>query len=411
MLTPRSGNSDGYPEQRMLPQRLLALAGLLLFVAAGAGLFFGYNFERKPSGTPPEPQPSIKQNAQLVAQKAPASSQDIRQRPDPLEARIRTLFSFDSPAERLELMRLLQQAGQQGISALPLLTAALEHEDQDVRRAAMRGLAATQSPAAIALLKEYLNDEMAIEESTEAALALATMNSPEITPLLERSLEGSSEPVLREHIVDALVSRPAPEVAAFIDSFLARTDVPVEEKQNLLRMTGLNNTKPPEFLAAYLQSPDELLRLGSYQGLALVSDSRQTQALWPKLALETDPFDRGLVYEALGNQLDASPAALAALADSEKDDYAQLRALKAWTESASRQNAPLSADPGSAARVAKLQEAALNHADFAERRVALFALGFARNDPAAKEAIGRIAQDSGSEKIRALARGLLSDPR
>jgi HEAT repeat protein len=320
------------------------------------------------------------------------------------------LFSFDSPAERLELMRLLQQAGQEGISALPLLKEALGHEDQDVRRAAMRGLAATQSQEAIALLKEYLSDEMAIEESTEAALALATMNSPEITPLLERSLEGSSEPVLREHIVDALVSRPAFEVAAFIDSFLARTDVPVEEKQNLLRMTGLNNTRPSEFLAAYLQSPDESLRLGSYQGLALVSESRQTQFLMPKVALEPDPFNRSLVYEALGNQLDASPVALAALADSEKDDYAQLRALKAWTESASRQNLPLAVDSGSAARITKLQEAALSHPDFAERRVALFALGFARNDPAARGAIGRIAQDSGSEKIRALARGLLSNP-
>jgi hypothetical protein len=131
----------------------------------------------------------------------------------------------------------------------------------------------------------------------------------------------------------------------------------------------------------------------------------------PKVALEQDPFNRSLVYEALGNQLDASPVALAALADSEKDDYAQLRALKAWTESASRQNLPLAVDSGSAARITKLQEAALSHPDFAERRVALFALGFARNDPAARGAIGRIAQDSGSEKIRALARGLLADER
>jgi HEAT repeat protein len=397
----------------MLAPRIVLLPSLLLLLLAFAAAFlFGHKAQQgitttdlsRPPGKVPEPASvsrALKDDARITSPQGLTTFQ----------VHARKLFAFSSPAERLELMRLLQLVGQQGIGSLPLLKEALGHEDQDVRRAAMRGLAATQSPEAIALLKEYLNDGMAIEESTEAALALATMDSPDVTPLLERSLEESSEPVLREHIVDALVSRPAPEVAAFIDSFLVRTDVAVEEKQNLLRMAGLNNTKPSEFLAAYLQKPDESLRLGSYQGLALISESRQTQALLPKLALETDPYNRGLVYEALGNQLDASPAALASLADSEKDDYVQLRALKSWTESASRQNLPLAADPGSATRIAKLQEAALNHDDFAERRVALFALGFARNNPAAREAIERIAQDSGSEKIRALASGLLSDQR
>jgi HEAT repeat protein len=393
----------------MLSQRIVGLAALLLLAAAGALVFYGHNAEHEPSAKAPTPPPLSDEITQPRAEECLSNGQDSPQDFDSRESRIRALFGFRSSAERLELMRLLQEIGQQGPVALPLLGDALKHKDQEVRRAAMRGLAATQSQEAIALLQDFLNDGTAIEESTEAALALATMNSSEVTPLLERSLEGLSEPVLREHIVDALVSRPAAEVAVFIDSFLARADIPVEEKQNLLRMTGLNNTKPAEFLAGYLQSPNESLRLGSYQGLALVSESRQTQSLMPKVSIEQDPFNRGLVYEALGNQLDASPVTLAALADSERDDYAQLRALKAWTESAARQGTPLSTDPGSAARIAKLQEAALNHTDFAERRVALFALGFARNDPAAKEAIGRIAQESESEKMRALAHGLISD--
>jgi len=392
-------------------RRIIALAGLLLFLAAGANWFIGTETKRQTPDAVRGQAPLDNQGPRPVAPAVLPALHGLAQEPRSLASHLQGPFIFDSPSARLELMRFLQRAGQEGPGALPWLTAALEHEDQDIRRAAMRGLAATQSPEAIALLKEFLSDSIAIEESTEAALALATMDRPEVTPLLERSLAEAREPVLREHIVDALVSRPAPEVAAFIDSFLARTDVPVEEKQNLLRMTGLNDTKPPEFLAAYLRSPDESLRLGSYQGLALVSGSRHTQTLLPKLALETDPFNRGLVYEALGNQADASPAALAALADAEKNDHAQLRALKAWTESAARQNASLSADPGSAARIATLQEAALHHADFAERRVALFALGFARNDSAAREAIGRVAQNSGSEKIRALARGLLAEAR
>jgi hypothetical protein len=272
----------------------------------------------------------------------------------------------------------------------------------------MRGLAATQSQAAIPVLQSYLDDNISIEESTEAALAQATMDNPSFTPLLQGALEQSRDTVLREHIVDALVSRPPSEVDLFVDSFLARADVAPEEKQNLLRMSGLNNTKPAEFLTAQIQNPNESLRMGAYQGLALVSESRQTPALTPRVAAEKDPFDRALVYEALGNQTDANTRALGSLADAETDSYARLRALKAWTESAGRENFPLAGDSASPTRVAELQAAALSHPDFAERRVALFALGFARRDSVVRPAIERIAQESTSEKIRDLAQGLLS---
>ena len=149
--------------------------------------------------------------------------------------------------------------------------------------------------------------------------------------------------------------------------------------------------------------------MGAYQGLALVSESRQTPALMPRVAAEKDPFDRALVYEALGNQTDANTRALGSLADAETDSYARLRALKAWTESAGRENLPLAGDSASPTRVAELQAAALSHPDFAERRVALFALGFARRDSVARPAIEHIAQESTSEKIRGLAAGLLGD--
>lgn len=392
----------------MIAPRLLVPVALCLLLAATAVVYFGETRGRQDSAPTATAQaPRIAEPLALrpptSESSAPNSSGEFRA----LEERVRGRFEFTSPAERLELMRLLQELGGHGINALPLLKEALNHPDQDVRRAAMRGLAATQSPEAIPLLQTYLSDNTAIEESTEAALALATMENPSVTPLLQGALEQSKDPVLREHIVDALVSRQPAEVGSFVDSFLSRADVTPEEKQNLLRMAGLNNTKPSEFLATQIQSPEESLRLGAYQGLALVSESRQTQTLMPKVISERDPFNRALVYEALGNQIDANARALGALADAESDSYARLRALKAWTESAARDGLPLAGDSASSARVAELQRAALSHPDLAERRVALFALGLVRQDATARPAIESIAQESTSEKIRALARGLL----
>ena len=111
----------------------------------------------------------------------------------------------------------------------------------------------------------------------------------------------------------------------------------------------------------------------------------------------------------MGKQLDANTPSLGALADAEADDYTRLRALKAWAETAGREGVSLSTDPASSPRIAGLQDAAINHPDFAERRVLLFALGFVRQDAAARAALEVISQSSNSEKIRAWANGLLTN--
>ena len=142
--------------------------------------------------------------------------------------------------------------------------------------------------------------------------------------------------------------------------------------------------------------------------MALVSDSRLTQTLLPKVKTESAPENRALVYEALGNQHDVNPIDLGLLADSEQSQHARLRALKAWTEAACRQNTQLSLDLAYASRISELKEAALNHDDFAERRVALFSLAYVKNDPFARSAIDVISKESDSVKIRGLARGMLN---
>jgi len=338
----------------------------------------------------------------------PKSSSPPRKVADLNENRIWELWRFNSPNERLELIRLLQDYGFKGPLAIPLLKNFLGHPNQSIRQAAMRGLAATQGYEAISILQEFIKDTVPIEESTEAALALATIEDPTVSPILKAALDRNRDLTLREHLVDALVSRPQAEASSFIDEFMQRSDVEIAEKQNLLRMAGLNNAKRAEFLARYINSTEEEIRYGAYQGLALVSDSRVTQILLPKVKTESDPENRALVYEALGNQHDVNPRDLGLLADSEQSQHARLRALKAWTEAASRQNTLLSFDPASASRISELKEAALNHDNFAERRVALFSLAYVRNDPSARSAIDVISKESNSSKIRGLARGMLN---
>ena len=403
MPTPRVASSD----REFSKRRLLIISSALVVLAIV--VVWATNIFDPPQRNHFSEKPEIK-NSKNIRSNVQKQEKSFLTTPNTVDSSIRTLWFFKSPTERFELMKSLQSYGANGSSSLHLLEEFLRHPDQAVRRAAMRGLASTQTPEAILLLQSYLSDNVTIEESTEAALALASMDNPSVTPILQTALEKTRGATLREHLVDALVSRRPSEVATFIDAFLQRSDVEPEEKQNLLRMTGLNSTKSADFLAGFVASNEEHLRHGAYQGLALISESRLTQRLIPKIQTEKDPADRALIYEALGNQLDADPVSLGALADVENDDHARLRALKAWTASAGRHGVLISSDPAALPRVGELKNAAINHPDVAERRVALFALGFVKNDALARTAIQQVAQDTKSEKIRALALGFLANP-
>ncbi len=322
-------------------------------------------------------------------------------------ARIRELAAQDGAQAQGELIKALQNFGRHGEGSLALLEDFLSADAQEVRRAAMRGLAMTESAKAIARLKAFLREDLAIEESTEAALAMGHMKSPAVTALLETALGQIKESVLREHLLDAMAARPWSQSGPFIEGFLAQAQAPSSEKQNVLRMLGLEDSINADYLGKYLTSTDEALRLGSYQGLALASDSKLSAPLVEQLSAESDASARLLIYEALGNQLDGDPVALLALASSESDTSAKLRALKAWTDVTGRQELPLEGSPNILASLEQLRQTAMDCPDFTERRVALFALGALRADPIVQNILTSISQTSTSPKIQALAGGLL----
>lgn len=322
-------------------------------------------------------------------------------------ANIRELAAQEGARAQGELIKALQNFGRHGEGALALLEEFLSGDTQEVRRAAMRGLAMTESAKAITRLKSFLREDLAIEESTEAALALGHMKSPAVTPLLAGALGQIKESVLREHLLDSLAARPWSESGPFIEGFLAQGQASSPEKQNVLRMLGLEDSVNADYLGKYLTQSDEALRLGSYQGLALASDSKLTAPLIEQLSAEQDASTRLLIYEALGNQLNADPATLLALASSENDASAKLRALKAWTDVTGRQELQLEASPTILASLETLRQTAMDCPDYGERRVALFALGALRADPIVQNILTSISQTSTSPKIQALAGGLL----
>lgn len=367
-----------------------------------------------------DPSPTAKSPSQRDSSNE-AKGKNLRARPnaraestklDPAQlasdaANIRELAAQDGAQARGELVKALQKFGRHGEGALALLEEFLSADMQEVRRAAMRGLAMTESPKAIARLKSFLREDLAIEESTEAVLALGHMKSPAVTPLLETALGQIKESVLREHLLDSMAARPWSQTVPFIEGFLAQGQAPSSEKQNLLRMLGLEDSVNADYLGRYLTSTDEALRLGGYQGLALASDSKLSAPLIEQLSAELDASTRLLIYEALGNQLDGDPVALLALASSENDASAKLRALKAWTDVAGRQELQLEPSPTILASLELLRQTAMDCPDYGERRVALFALGALRADPAVQNILTSISKTSTSPKIQALAGGLL----
>lgn len=306
-------------------------------------------------------------------------------------------------AGKRRYLELLEAFGFRGHEALPLLRMALNDPDQEIRRAALRGLGRTETAEAENLLAFYAKDGVAVEESTEAALVLGQMVNPSVTGRLRGLLGQSRDPVLREHLVDALAGRPWEQTQAFFSNHLRDPKIAPQEKQNALAMLGLRDSAPPETLSAALNDVHEELRAGAYQGLVWRSQSFESQKIKTSLLRETDPTVRGLAYEAWGNQEDARSGEILAQYRKETDTEARLRALKAWARSYGRD--PVPGDPFLREAVAVLEQVAMTDRDPGERREALQALQ-ATSTLEGREALGRIAASNSLLRIRELARSM-----
>ena len=310
---------------------------------------------------------------------------------------------YRTAAEKGSYLELLEAFGFRGKEALPLLRAALNDPDQEIRRAAMRGLGRTETAQAEAVLVAYAKDGVAIEESTEAALVLGQMAQPAIADKLQELLRQSRDPVLREHLVDALAGRPWDQTQSFFFQHLKNPGVPVEEKQNALAMLGMRDTAPAGVLALALSDPQEEMREGAYQGLAWRSDTSESAKIQSSLQREKDDGLRALAYEAWGNQMDGNRVEMLAAYRKEKDPMVKLRALKAWTRAYGR--SPVAGDPFVPEALRALEQVAMHDRDPGERKEALMALKAMGTDES-RATLLRISETNSLQRVRDLARSM-----
>lgn len=321
----------------------------------------------------------------------------------PTWAEVQAARAFRNSRAKAKYLQLLEGYGFRGAEALPALRALLQDPDQETRRAALRGLGRTETPEAESLLVGYAKDGVAIEESTEAALVLGQMKNPEVTGKLQGLLGQSRDPVLREHLVDALAGRPWEQTQAFFSGQLRNPNVPVEEKQNALAMLGLRDTAPAEILTRALGDTRDEVRAGAYQGLAWRNETSESPKIRIALARETDAGMRSLGYDAWGNQIDAKGGEILEEYRKEYVSEVRLRGLKAWARAYARN--PEANDPFLGEAVSTLEQVAMNDRDPGERREALNALQATRSQEGLN-ALQRIAEKNSNQGIRELARRL-----
>jgi len=390
-LTPRFG-------------RYIFLAGFFTLIAGGPVWFVQRGGSKGVSQETPANAPRAWINSavhqETLLEEAWSTAFQSDSVPKPTWKEVQDARVYATPRGKANYLQLLEGYGFRGLEAVPNLRAVLNDPDQEIRRAAMRGLGRTETAEAESILMAYAKEGVAIEESTEAALVLGQMGSPAVTGKLQELLRQAQEPVLREHLVDALAGRPWEQTSRFFTEHLRNPNISVEEKQNALAMLGMRDTAPAGILTGALGDSKEEVRAGAYQGLAWRNETEESKNIKRALVRETDLGMRALAYEAWGNQLDGQRSEILADYRRETDPEVKLRALKAWARVYGRNSSP--ADPFLAEAVTHLEQVAMADRDPGERREALLGLQATQSE-LAKEALQRIAKNNSLARVRDLA--------
>jgi len=302
-----------------------------------------------------------------------------------------------------EMAEFARRYGQQGI---PRLREFLQDPDWEVRCAALRALGLVESEESKQILLSYVRDDVSVEESAQASLALGDMEDPKVTPLLLGKISQIQGEDLRRALFEALVGRPFEQTSAFFGGYLNSPTVSGEEKGRVLAGLGFHQNAPSGMLASFAANPDEAVRQGAYEGLASRRNGRYGQLLLGRLPQETEPALRGKLYEAAGAQQDTTPAQMAVAARAETDPVARLRAQRAWAMTVGRTSNIEDRRRFNQEAVPILREEALQNPDPGEQRAALQALAMAQTDGAVA-ALEKISRETQSPRLSRLAASLV----
>lgn len=210
----------------------------------------------------------------------------------------------------------------------------LKDPDQGIRRAAIRGLAATGRAEDAGQLGDLMGRSgLAIEESTEVALALGGSPAPNATDLLLRAYPAAAQEELIHCLLLGLAQRPFGQTQTFFQTLLADPQTEPERKKDVLQALGQFDSVREEYFYPFLENQDPLIRSGAYLGLGVLREGNPGPRLLVCLRGETDRQARLSLLQALGIQPSGDPWAVHQVALAEKEPLRRILAAKAVARS------------------------------------------------------------------------------
>lgn len=416
---------SGLPSRRV---RLWAIAIALGLLAGGLGL---WNFSFRESSPKPTtfPRPSVSGSALIppaVSEpgqpgEVPFSPLDLARLADPSlspKARLRLARQIGEQGDP-ELWRavltmmlpgnvreaLLESIGSSGrAEASGFLRGYLGDEEQGMRRAAVRGLAATGRAEDAQFLGEWMGrPNLAIEESTEAALALGGSRAPNATAILLQAYPRAEQPELVQCLILGLAERPIAQTQGFFRQMLGDPATDPDRKREALQALGQFDSVREDFFLPYLQNPDPEVRSGAYLGLGVLTEGNPGPRLLQSLRAEKDPQARLAALESLGMQPSGDPWAMNRIALAETEPLTRIVAAKAVARSLQGRE-PTDAAVQEFGRVwaPELARLAIEGSN-TEGLQAVSALALRRQSPEAQTALQRIVEKAEDTKVKAAA--------
>lgn len=352
-----------------------------------------------------KPQPSFDPTRLTDPSLAPKArlrlARQIGEKGDP--ASWRSALSALLPASVREA--LLESIGASGRpEASGFLRGYLGDAEQGMRRAAVRGLAATGRPEDAQFLGEWMGRPgLAIEESTEVALALGGSRAPNATAILLQAYPRAEQPELVQCLILGLAERPIAQTQVFFRQMLGDPATEPDRKKEALQALGQFDSVREDFFLPYLQNADPEVRSGAYLGLGVLTMGNPGPRLLVSLQSEQDPQARLALLESLGTQPSGDPWAMNRIALAETEPLTRIVAAKAVARSLQGRG-PTDAAVQEFGRVwaPELARLAIEGSN-TEGLQAVSALAIRRNSPEAQQALQRIVNQAEDTKVKAAA--------
>lgn len=211
------------------------------------------------------------------------------------------------------------------------LVSALDCGDVRIIRAALRGLAEMDDPRNAGIFIKLLSSASISPDVREAAAeALGRLSTPESGQYLMEAWE-SSDPAMRDVILQGLARRNMDETADFFDRIMQDSSNP-DLRLAVVESVSQASGNPEPFLLNCLGDTDPAVRAEAAWGLALQEDGNCAEQLIDCLSAEPDESVKEQLYNALGVQSNLNAGAVLALAQTEMNDSVRLSAYGAVIE-------------------------------------------------------------------------------